>query len=218
VRDDETAAPDLDRRRRCRSARTRLLRGAPRPGLLASSSRTVSGIAQELTVFVAADDPVKLSRLTLRNTGAAPAAHGDRATSSGPSASLRQGARCTSHRPSTRRAGLLRAQHLPQRHGIAVAFADTSAAASAPTRATVRRCSAPTATSQRPGRAGSLRLSDRVGAGYDPCAALQVEVSSAPARRTIVWWSVRCEAARTPASSSLRLPRAWASRAPSLRP
>jgi len=141
---------------------------------------TIRGIAQELTVFVAADDPVKISRLTLRNTGRLPRRLTVTAYVEWTLGVLRQSdamhvATCID---AESRAFFARNTY-PNDMGSRLSFADTSPP--------FRCCTGDREEMlgllgdlARPAALGRSGLSDRVGAGYDPCAALQVEVILGP--------------------------------------
>ncbi len=141
---------------------------------------TIRGIAQELTVLVAADDPVKISRLTLRNTGRSPR----RLTVTGyvewtlgvlrPIDAMHV-ATCIDLES---RAFFARNTY-PNDMGSRLSFADLSPSFTTYTgdRAEVLGLHGDLA---RPAALGRSGLSDRVGAGYDPCAALQVEIVLGP--------------------------------------
>ncbi|MDB4927992.1 MAG: cellobiose phosphorylase, partial [Myxococcaceae bacterium] len=141
---------------------------------------TIGGIAQALTVFVGADDPVKLSRLTLRNNGRLPRKLTVTAYVEWTLGVLRptDGMHvATSIDPET---GAFFARNTyPNDLGPRLAFADTSPRFRTYTgdRAEVLGLHGDPAC---PAALGRAALSDRVGAGYDPCAAMQLEVLLAP--------------------------------------
>jgi cyclic beta-1,2-glucan synthetase len=141
---------------------------------------TISGIAQELTVFVAADDPVKISRLTLRNTGRLPR----RLTVTGyvewTLGVLRQGdAMHVSTSIDAESRAFFARNTYPNDMGSRLAFADTSPPFRSYTGDREEMLGL-LGDLARPAALGRSGLSDRVGAGYDPCAALQVEVILGP--------------------------------------
>ena len=142
------------------------------------------GIALDLLQYVPLDDPIKISRLTLRNTVRARAAavgHGLRRMGVGP---VPQRLRAVHRsRRSIRR---------PGRYSRAIPGTRLSAAASrSPTWAGVRRRGPRTGANFSGGTdarkpaalAPGAAVAKRVGAGLDPCAALQTLDRSRPGRK-----------------------------------
>ncbi|MDO9021848.1 MAG: glucoamylase family protein [Myxococcales bacterium] len=140
----------------------------------------VAGIAQSLTVFVAADDPVKISRLTLRNTSRLPRRLTVTAYVEWTLGVLRptDGMHVVTCLDAESGAFFARNTY-PNDFGSRLAFADTSPRFRSYTgdRAEVLGFHGDPA---HPAALRRVGLSNRVGAGYDPCAALQVEVVLGP--------------------------------------
>ena len=135
-----------------------------------------AGLEQELAVFVAPDDPVKLAVLTLTNTSTVGAASERvRLRRVVPGSAARRRAAVRRDRDATRRPARSVA-----RNAYNTEFSDRVALLArhreprARTRATAPSSSAATARSTGRRRCFASALAGRSGAGLDPCAALQV--------------------------------------------
>ena len=146
-------------------------------------SRATRGIDHELAVFVDASDPVKYSRLALTNSGEA------RRTLSvfwyndwvlGPPRESQTGQVVTSYDPV--RGTILACNAYSDEFASRVAFAHASRL---PTSVTADRGAfiGRNGSIHHPAAMRDASLTSRFGAGLDPCAALQVEVTLAPGER-----------------------------------
>ncbi|MCY3003093.1 MAG: carbohydrate-binding protein, partial [Planctomycetota bacterium] len=149
--------------------------------------RSVGGLHQELAVFVAVDAPIKLSLLTLTNHSRAPR---QLTLFSYCAWSLAAPSWVANRFVITELDGaseaLFARNPYNERYGASVAFSALSeplvAATGDRTEFLGRNGSL-----QRAGALGNPRLSNRFGAGLDPCAALQASIRLAPGEsRTIV--------------------------------
>ena len=142
--------------------------------------RRADGIAQELAVFVARDEPVKLSLLTLTNASGRPRrltvfAYNDWALGPPRPGSPRF---VVTERAAT--SGAILARNVYDEGARPRGLRRARAASFSPPRPTAGNSSAATARSLAPRACGARASPAASGAGLDPCAALQVAADLAP--------------------------------------
>ena len=159
---------------------------------------TSHGISLELLQYVPLDDPIKISRLKIHNQS------GDRAGSRSPrtwsGCSALPAALRAVHRDRDRSGNRSDARAQPLEHRVRRSrrLRRPRRDGRSPGPATARSSSAATARSIiRPRSTGGAPLSNRVGAGLDPCGALQTRLELAPKEPRSSSFSARRRRRRT---------------------